>query len=69
MPGTMQTLHAQRGFGCIRDTEGATVFFRASVPTVLRPRYVSRRIHADARWSPALGPSLYLFRFCCIQDM
>ena len=28
MPGTIQPLHATRGFGCLRDPEGAKVLFR-----------------------------------------
>jgi cold shock CspA family protein len=33
MQGTIQTLHATRGFGFLRDTEGAQVFFRRSALT------------------------------------
>jgi cold shock CspA family protein len=33
MQGTIQTIHATRGFGFLRDTEGAEVFFHRSAVT------------------------------------
>jgi cold shock CspA family protein len=33
MQGTIQTIHAARGFGFLRDTEGAEVFFHRSAVT------------------------------------
>jgi cold shock CspA family protein len=33
MQGTIQATHVKRGFGFIRDTEGAKVFFRRSALT------------------------------------
>jgi CspA family cold shock protein len=33
MQGTIQTIHAKRGFGFLRDTEGAEVFFHRSALT------------------------------------
>jgi cold shock protein len=34
MQGTIQTIHAARGFGFLRDTEGAEVFFHRSALTL-----------------------------------
>jgi cold shock protein len=33
MQGAIQTMHAERGFGCIRDANGGNAFSHRSAPT------------------------------------
>ncbi len=55
MPGTMQTLHAQRGFGCLRDTEGATVLFRRRALTP-PASLASLEVGMQIEFEPEPGP-------------
>jgi cold shock CspA family protein len=53
--GTIQTIDAKRGFGFLRDTEGAKVFFRH---TALAPpaSFTSLEVGMQVEFEPASGP-------------
>jgi cold shock CspA family protein len=55
IPGTIQTLHATRGFGCLRDTEGARVLFhrRALTPSA---SFASLEVGMRVEFEPEPGP-------------
>ena len=53
--GTIQTLHATRGFGFLRDTEGATVFFRRSALTP-PASFASLAVGMRVAFEPESGP-------------
>ena len=55
MQGTIQTIHAKRGFGFLRDTEGAEVFFhrRALTPP---ERFATLEVGMRVAFEPELGP-------------
>jgi cold shock CspA family protein len=55
MQGTIQTLHAKRGFGFIRDTEGAKVFFRRSALTP-PASFASLEVGMRVEFEPESGP-------------
>jgi cold shock CspA family protein len=56
MQGTIQTLHATRGFGFLRDTEGAKVFFRRS--GLIPPASVaSLEVGMRVGFEPESGPN------------
>jgi cold shock CspA family protein len=55
IPGTIQTLHAKRGFGFIRDTEGAKVFFRRSALTP-PASFASLEVGMRVEFEPESGP-------------
>jgi cold shock CspA family protein len=55
MRGTIQTIHAKRGFSFLRNTEGAEVFFhcRALTPP---ERFATLEIGMQAEFEPESGP-------------
>jgi cold shock CspA family protein len=55
MQGTIQTIHAKRGFGFLRDTEGAEVFFhrRALTPPAL---FTTLQVGMQVEFEPESGP-------------
>jgi cold shock protein len=55
MQGTIQTIHAKRGFGFLRDTEGAEVFFhrRALTPP---ERFATLEVGMRVEFEPESGP-------------
>ena len=55
MHGTIQTIHAARGFGFIRDPEGAEVFFHRSA---LAPpeRFATLEVGMRVEFEPESGP-------------
>jgi cold shock CspA family protein len=55
MQGTIQTIHAKRGYGFLRDSEGAEVFFRRSA---LTPPASFARLEVGMRveFEPESGP-------------
>jgi cold shock CspA family protein len=55
MQGTIQTIHAKRGFGFIRDTEGAQVFFRRSALTP-PASFASLEVGMRVEFEPEPGP-------------
>jgi cold shock CspA family protein len=55
IPGTIQTLHAKRGFGFIRDTEGATVLFRRRALTP-PASLASLEVGMQIEFEPEPGP-------------
>jgi cold shock CspA family protein len=55
MQGTIQTLHAKRGFGFIRDTEGAKVFFRRGALTP-PASFASLEVGMRVEFEPESGP-------------
>jgi CspA family cold shock protein len=55
MHGTIQTLHAARGFGLIRDTEGAEVFFHRSALTPPE-RFTTLEVGMQVEFEPESGP-------------
>jgi cold shock protein len=55
IPGTIQTLNAKRGFGFIRDTEGAKVFFRRSALTP-PASFASLEVGMQVEFEPEPGP-------------
>jgi cold shock CspA family protein len=55
MPGTIQTIDAKRGFGFLRDTEGAKVFFRRSALTP-PASFASLAVGMRVEFEPESGP-------------
>ena len=55
MQGTIQTIHAKRGFGFIRDTEGVKVFFRRSALTP-PASFASLEVGVRVEFEPESGP-------------
>jgi cold shock CspA family protein len=55
MHGTIQTIHAARGFGFLRDPEGAEVFFHRSALTPPE-RFASLEVGMRVEFEPELGP-------------
>jgi cold shock protein len=55
MQGTIQTIHAKRGFGFIRDPEGAKVFFRRSALTP-PARFATLEVGMRVEFEPEPGP-------------
>jgi cold shock CspA family protein len=53
--GTIQTIHAKRGFGFIRDTEGAQVFFRRRALTP-PASFASLEVGMRVEFEPEPGP-------------
>jgi cold shock protein len=55
MHGTIQTIHAARGFGFIRDSEGAEVFFhrRALIPS---EGFATLAVGMEVAFEPESGP-------------
>jgi cold shock CspA family protein len=53
--GTIQTIHAARGFGLLRDPEGAEVFFhrRALTPP---ERFATLAVGMQVEFEPESGP-------------
>jgi cold shock CspA family protein len=56
IPGTIQTLNAKHGFGFIRDTEGAKVFFRRSALTP-PASFASLEVGMQIEFEPEPGPN------------
>jgi cold shock CspA family protein len=55
MPGTIQPLHATRGFGCLRDPEGAKVLFRRRALTP-PARFATLEVGMRVEFEPEPGP-------------
>jgi cold shock CspA family protein len=55
MHGTIQTIHAARGFGFLRDPEGAEVFFHRSALTPPE-RFATLEVGMRVAFEPASGP-------------
>jgi CspA family cold shock protein len=55
MQGTIQTIHAARGFGFLRDTEGAEVFFHRSALTPPE-RFATLEVGMQVEFEPETGP-------------
>jgi CspA family cold shock protein len=55
MHGTIQTIHAKRGFGFIRDTEGAEVFFHRNALTPPE-RFATLEVGMRVEFEPESGP-------------
>ena len=55
MPGTIQAIHAKRGFGFLRDTEGAEVFFHRSALTPPE-RFATLEVGMRVEFEPETGP-------------
>ena len=55
MHGTIQTIHAARGFGFIRDTAGAEVFFHRSAVTPPGD-FTTLEIGMPVEFEPEAGP-------------
>jgi cold shock CspA family protein len=55
MQGTIQTIHAKRGFGFLRDTEGAKVFFRRSA-LILPASFATLEVGMRVEFEPESGP-------------
>jgi cold shock CspA family protein len=53
---TIQTLHAKRGFGFLRDTEGAEVFFHRSALTPPE-RFATLEVGMRVEFEPESGPN------------
>jgi CspA family cold shock protein len=53
--GTIQTIHAARGFGFIRDTEGVEVFFHRSALTP-PANFATLEIGMRVEFEPESGP-------------
>ena len=53
--GTIQTLHATRGFGFLRDPEGAKVFFRRRALTS-PASFASLEVGMRVEFEPESGP-------------
>jgi CspA family cold shock protein len=54
-PGTIQILNATRGFGCLRDPEGAKVFFRRSALTP-PASFATLEVGMRVEFEPEPGP-------------
>ena len=55
MHGTIQTIHAARGFGFLRDPEGAEVFFHRSAVTPPEG-FSTLEIGMEVEFEPEAGP-------------
>jgi cold shock CspA family protein len=55
MQGTIQTIHAPRSFGCLRDPEGAKVFFRRRALTP-PARFATLEVGMRVEFEPESGP-------------
>jgi cold shock CspA family protein len=55
MQGTIQTIHAKRGFGFIRDPEGVKVFFRRNALTP-PASFASLAVGVRVEFEPESGP-------------
>ena len=55
MHGTIQTIHAARGFGFIRDSEGAEVFFHRSALTPPES-FATLAVGMPVEFEPESGP-------------
>ena len=55
MHGTIQTIHAARGFGFLRDPEGAEVFFHRSALTPPE-RFATLEVGMRVEFEPESGP-------------
>ena len=55
MQGTIQTIHAKRGFGFLRDTEGAKVFFRRSA-LIPPASFATLEVGMRVEFEPESGP-------------
>ena len=55
MQGTIQTIHMARGFGFIRDTEGAEVFFHRSALTP-PASFATLEVGMRVEFEPESGP-------------
>jgi CspA family cold shock protein len=55
MQGTIQTIHAARGFGFLRDTEGAEVFFHRSA-LIPPERFATLEVGMRVEFEPESGP-------------
>jgi len=55
MHGIIQTIHAARGFGFLRDTEGAEVFFHRSALTPPE-RFATLEVGMRVEFEPESGP-------------
>jgi cold shock CspA family protein len=55
MQGTIQTIHAARGFGFIRGPEGAEVFFHRSALTPPE-RFATLEVGMRVEFEPESGP-------------
>jgi len=55
MQGTIQTIHAKRGFGCLRNTEGAKVFFGRSALTP-PASFATLEVGMRVEFEPESGP-------------
>jgi cold shock protein len=55
MHGTIQTIHAARGFGFIRDSEGAEVFFHRSALTPPEG-FATLAVGMPVEFEPESGP-------------
>jgi cold shock protein len=55
MQGTIQTIHAKRGFGFLRDTEGAEVFFHRSALTP-PASFATLEVGMRVEFEPESGP-------------
>jgi cold shock protein len=55
MQGTIQTIHAARGFGFLRDTEGAEVFFHRSAVTP-PASFATLEVGMRVAFEPESGP-------------
>jgi cold shock CspA family protein len=53
--GTIQTLHAKQSYGCIRDAEGTTVFFRGQALTP-PAGFASLAVGMRVAFEPDAGP-------------
>jgi cold shock protein len=55
MHGTIQTIQAARGFGFVRDAEGAEVFFHRSALTPPE-RFATLEVGMQVEFEPESGP-------------
>jgi cold shock CspA family protein len=55
MQGTIQTIHAERGFGFIRDTKGGHIFFRRSAMTPPES-FATLEVGSGVAFEPESGP-------------
>jgi len=55
MHGTIHSIRTERGFGFIRDTEGAEVFFHRSALTPPE-RFATLEVGMRVEFEPAAGP-------------
>jgi CspA family cold shock protein len=55
MHGTIQTIHAARGFGFIRDSEGAEVFFHRSA-LIPSEGFATLAVGMPVEFEPESGP-------------